>query len=214
MSDVAVVGRDPGRAHDLAVRLSPRLGAEPAVLVGGRARVVVPAAPFADRRARDAAADGVLVRWDDLPELQRAVAERLRAAVGDDAKAVLVVPAFPAADSRDEGELLDDVDGFGRRAVEEAGLDPWAAAAVAWEPVGDADDYGVRAVDIVGGLADLGRTGRVVLVPVGIEPGHPGVVSAARRGTDAGLQVDVASRADTADDVLDALAARIVGLEQ
>ncbi|MEM9036432.1 MAG: hypothetical protein AAGD18_17675 [Actinomycetota bacterium] len=211
MTEVSVLGRDERRARTLAARLAERLDLATSIGTDGDTRIVVPSSPFADQEARLAATGGrVLVRWDDLPELRQAVADRLTAASGADAKAVLVVPAFPATTTRDEGELIDDVDRFGREAVEAAGLDPWAAAAIAWEPDSPADDYGVRTIEVIGGLADLGRTNRVVVVPVGVDADHPGVVAAQERGEAAGLTVETASRADTDGSVLDALAARLV----
>ncbi len=178
-----------------------------------RPDLAISATPFADHATRTAAAGGRLIVWDDLPELRAAVAQRLAAAVGEQAKAVIVLPSFPATHARDELEQLDDVDRFARAAVIDAGLDRWAAAAVAWEPEPpDATDrYGVRAVEVVRGLADLGRTRAVVIVPLGVDRDHPGITAAAELARAARMDVVVTGRADLDDTVVAALADRIAG---
>lgn len=212
MRRVAVIGADPGRRDALVAALS-RLLPVPVVGDGPRPDLAISATPFADHATRVAAAGVQLIAWDDLPELSAAVAERLAPAASEQAKAVIVLPSFPAADARDELEQLDDVDRFARAAVVDAGLDRWAAAAIAWEPEpADADDrYGVRAAEIVRGLADLGRTRSIVVVPVGIDADHPGITAAAELARAARMDVVVTERADLDETVLEALASRVMG---
>lgn len=211
MRSVAVVGPD-GHRDALAVALTAFLDV-PVLTDRAEPDLAVSSSPFADHRTRLVGVDGRLVTWDDLPELRAAVASRLARAAGDDTKAVLVLPSFPAADARAELEQLDDVDRFARAAVVDAGLDRWAATAIAWEPVDAAggDVYGVRTAEVVGGLADLGRTTRIVVVPVGLDGDHPGIEAARRVGTDAGIAVDVTGRADLDPTVVRGLATRISG---
>ncbi len=212
MRRVAVIGADPGRRDALAAALSrflsvPVVGDEP------RPDLAISATPFADHATRLAATGRELIVWDDLPELSAAVADRLAPAAAQHSKAVIVLPSFPAADARDELEQLDDVDRFARTAVVDAGLDRWAAAAVAWEPEpADADDrYGVPAAEVVRGLAELGRTRSIVVVPVGLDADHPGITAAAELARAAQMDVVIAERADLDDAVVEALAGRITG---
>lgn len=212
MRRVAVIGPDQRHRDALAAALSGLLPV-PVVSDEPQRGLAVSASPFADHRTRLAAFKGRLITWDDLPELRAAVAARLARAASAQAKAVIVLPSFPAAHARDELEQLDDVDRFARAAVVHAGLDRWAAAAVAWEPDrADLDGcYGVRTAEVVGGLTDLGRTSAIVVVPVGLDRDHPGITAASELGRASGIDVEVAERADLDEIVLAGLAGRIAG---
>lgn len=209
---MAVIGRDHDRRCALAAALAPLLPL-PVLCDEPRPDLAISATPFADHATRMAATGRRLICWDDLPELGAAVATRLAPAAANQTKAVIVLPSFPAADARDELEQLDDVDRFARAAVIDAGLDRWASAAVAWEPIpADAGEgYGVRAAEVVRGLADLGRTRSIVVVPVGIDTDHPGITAAAELARAARMGIEIAERADLDDAVVAGLAGRVAG---